>query len=61
MSDAHEHNHEVAALGEGQGVLHSHLHEHSDGTVHNHFHRHPGGDEPHSHEHGDAPRLILDA
>ena len=37
----------------GTELLHSHLHEHADGTVHNHFHRHEGGDKPHEHLDGE--------
>lgn len=48
--------------------LHSHVHQHADGTFHNHFHAHPGGGEAHEHgashghEHGAVPsRTVMEA
>ena len=39
----------MSAEGRNNEMLHSHLHEHADGTVHAHFHRHEYGDLPHEH------------
>lgn len=39
---------------QGKMTVHSHVHEHEDGTVHSHYHSHPGGDAPHDHLPGDG-------
>ena len=39
----------MSAENRNNEMLHSHLHEHADGTVHAHFHRHEYGDLPHEH------------
>ena len=40
----HEHHQDMPAE-----PLHSHVHQHADGTFHNHFHAHEGGGEAHEH------------